>query len=89
MRDQALIGAIRRAVVLLERPLTARDIADKWDARAQASFLSWMRDLLAKAERGIDIRDECKMIGRNLDYIESGSLYEAISAVQEVCRGGA
>jgi len=89
MRDQALVGAIRRAVALLERPLTARDIADKWDARAQASFLSWMRDLLVKAERGIDVRDECKMIGRNLDHIESGSLYEAISAAQTACRESA
>ena len=87
MRNQAVVAALRNAVTLLERPLTARDLADKWDARAQVSFLTWMRGLLQKAERGVEISDECRMIGRNLDYIESGPLYEAISFVQEVCRG--
>ncbi len=87
MRNQSVIVALRRAVALLERPLTSRDLADKWDVRAQASFLRWMKDLLAKAELGADISGECKMIGRNLDYIESGPLYEAVSSVQEVSRG--
>lgn len=86
MRSHTVIAALRRAVALLERPLTARDLADKWDNRAQLSFLTWMRELLLKAERGVDVSDECRMLGRNLDYIESGPLYEAISSVQEACR---
>jgi hypothetical protein len=60
MKNNLVIAALRRAVGLLERPLSARDLADKWDSRAQASFLTWMRDLLLKAERSVDITDECR-----------------------------
>jgi hypothetical protein len=50
-------------------------------------MLRWMREILAKVERGMDTADDCLMIGRNLDEIDSGPLYEAVIAVQRAFRG--
>lgn len=87
MQGNPPIHELHRAIAALSRPLGPLDRSSGWDTESRRSMLRWMQEILAKAQQGIDVRDDCRMIGRNLDEIETGPLYETVIAVQRASRG--
>jgi hypothetical protein len=87
MSPSAPMTELRRAIAALSRPLGAADRASGWSQESRQNMLRWLTDLLDRAQRGGDIRDDCRMIGRTLDSIDSGPLYDSVVAVQRACRG--
>jgi hypothetical protein len=83
----SVLGALRKAVAALARPLTDEDRESRWTDDDRTSVLHWLSGLLSRAERGEDVRGDTRMIGRTLDEIDSGPLYEVVIAVQRVARG--
>jgi hypothetical protein len=87
MSPNAPMTELRRAITALSRPLGTADRASGWSRESQQNMLRWLTALLDKAQRGGDISHDCRMIGRTLDSIDSGPLYDSVIAVQRACRG--
>ena len=87
MSTKLPIEELLSAIAALSAPLGRTDRAVGWTDESRRDMLSWMQSILAKAERGIDVWDDCRMIGRTLDELDRGPLRETVMRVQQAARG--